>query len=168
VYRPESDYISICDLAKVGFVSFSHPGLGPVRKFHGIDAFGVTIRHEWQHYLDYRKYWGERYGRYIDAFDKDGDKLPDDLEAEITPPPPLNKRVAHFNPIVFDSALEGLGDEHTFPWAAEHQYSVGVGDAEDWSCEGGHQAFSDQCQEIYTVIWAPPTKEVGPRPGGGR
>jgi hypothetical protein len=162
VYLPETDYITVCNLAKVGFASRSYPGLGPVRNFHGIDVFGVTIRHEWQHFLDYRQWWGNPYGRYIDAFDKDGDKLPDKLEDSIVPPSPLNKRVAHFNPLVFDSALEGLGDEHTFAWAAEHEYPVGTADAEDWSCEGGHQAFSDKCKEVYQVKIGPPVKEVGP------
>jgi hypothetical protein len=162
VYTLESDFITICDLAKVGFMSFSHPGLGPVRKFHGIDAFGVTVKHEWQHYMNYKRWWGDRYGRYIDAFDRDQDHLPDDREDSIPPPPPLNQRVAHFNPLIFDSALDGLGDEHTIAWAAELQYQTGLADAEDWSCEGGHQAFSDKCKEVFTVIWAPPAKETGP------
>ena len=157
VYRPETDYIVICNLAKNGFKSFSYPGLGPDRENHGIDAFGVTVRHEWQHYMDYRRFWHARFGRYVEGLDKDGDKIPDRLEApdSLEPPAPLNKRVKHFNPLVFDSALRGLGDEHTFAWAAEYEYPAGVADTEDWSCEGGHQAFSDKCAEIYTVLRGP-------------
>ena len=155
VYKPETDYIVVCDLALNGFASFSYPGLGPDRQYHGIDVLGVTIRHEWQHYLDYQKWWGKPHGRYIESFDKDGDSLPDALEDSITPPPPLNKKVKHFDPDVMDSALKGLDDEHTFAWAAEYDYPVGTADAEDWSCEGGHQAFSEKCEEIYTVQRVP-------------
>jgi len=163
VHPPEADYIVICDLAKVGFTSFTHPDLGPVRRLHGIDAFGVTVKHEWQHYLNYERWWGRRYGRYIDAFDKDQDRLPDDREKDsIPPPPPLRKRVPHFNPLIFDSALEGLGDEHTIAWAAELEYKAGLADDEDWSCEGGHQAHSDKCKEIFTVKAQRPAKETGP------
>jgi hypothetical protein len=127
--------------------------MGPDREYHGIDAFGVTVRHEWQHYLDYRRFWVARYGRYIEEFDTDRDRIPDRLEVpdSLQPPPPLNKRVKHFSPLKYDSALKGLGDEHTFAYAAEYEYPIGVADAEDWSCEGGHQAFSDKCAEVFTV-----------------
>lgn len=158
VYRLETSYIVICDLAKRGFTSFSYLGLGPDRKYHGIDAFGVTVRHEWQHYLDYQRFWDARFGRYVEGLDKDGDRIPDRLEApdSLEPPPPLNQKLKHFNPNVFDSALKGLGDEHTFAWAAEYDYAVGTADAEDWSCKGGHQAFSDKCKEFFIVTRGPP------------
>jgi hypothetical protein len=136
-----SDYIYICDLAPVGFKSALLFGGAQA---DGIDLFGVTVIHEWQHKTDFETWWKRGYSTYDDG---DKDLIPNAVEAKVKPPKFLTgipKAPASFDPDKYDTFGYGFGDEHYLAYAAELDWKMGSADSEDWSCPG-HQAGSS-CQ----------------------
>lgn len=129
-YYPFGDRIHICDLRKL---DFSDEHLLTKRKVTGIDVFAVTVIHEWQHLLDYKRWWG---GGYSVALDGDNDLIPDALESRVAVPAPFNRHKKYFSRQTEDTPGFGQKDEHYFPFAAELDWKPGTANRDDWSCPG--------------------------------
>jgi len=132
-----AEYIYICDFAPSGFRTQLLFGGAQV---DGIDVFGVTVAHEWQHKTDFEKWWTKGY-----KTDSDKDLIPDAEEAAVPAPSFLTgvkDSPQSFNPQKWDTFGYGFGDEHYLAYAAELNWRVGSADAQDWSCPG-HQAGTD-------------------------
>jgi len=124
----QAGVIYVCDL---GAKSFRGYNLVLKTCQEGIDLFATTVVHEWKHKTDFERWWGPNGvhpGKFLDdAFDGDGDLIPDDVEPTLTPPA---------DPHITCSLWPGLQDSHYYPYAEEAKWPPGTADEEDWGCPG--------------------------------
>jgi hypothetical protein len=127
-----------------------------------IDCFGETLRHEWQHRIDYRTWWpdgyhdpSESYGwDFIPALgfallnDADGDKVPADVEAKLPgcrDAFSLDQAERERNTHSCDGRpFDDVIDLEVFAYYAGWKWQVGKADKEDWAC-GGKQWKGGAC-----------------------
>jgi len=127
-----------------------------------IDCFGETLRHEWQHRVDYRTWWpdgyhdpSESYGwDFIPALgfallnDADGDKVPADVEAKLPgcrDAFSLDEAERERNTHSCDGRpFDDVIDLEVFAYYTGWKWQVGKADKEDWAC-GGKQWRGGAC-----------------------
>ena len=124
-------WFAICDAA-------THSTWNPITKqsTEGIDTYAVTVIHEWEHKLDYDRWWrtwDEKWGGHADYWkewgkrDADGDHIPDNQEEGVEP---------KMNPKKWSTHNYRMSDGHYLVWKAESRWGVGSADHEDWADPG--------------------------------
>lgn len=131
----------------------------------GIDCFAETLRHEWQHRVDYQTWWPNGYDDPSTvaygwdftsalakalATDADGDKVPASLEATL---PGCRDAVAideasrRRNMYSCDGRpFDDVTDMEIYAYYAGWKWQRGKADDEDWSC-GGKQWRGKACPQ---------------------
>jgi len=150
-YEDGDEFINVCDL---GLVNFNRPpeAFMPGPNRNGIDAFAVTVAHEWKHHDNY---WQYTRFKNVHSGGTDEDPLPGGMEPGIPVPAVLTASTARFaakkrpvptkfDPDLTDTFLTGYDDEHALAYAAEATWKLRAADKEDWACPG-HQAVSARC-----------------------
>jgi len=103
---------------------------------YGIDTFGVTVMHEYHHYLNYQRWWqayGVPYSALWAAHDKDQDGIPDTGEAALGFDP---TRKMSFGGDRLKAHLQY--DEHWLAYEKTRDYVLGSCKEEDWAHPGSN------------------------------
>jgi hypothetical protein len=100
----------------------------------GIDCFAETLRHEWQHHLDWLEWWpsSNPLQRSNPLFtDEDMDGVPSSLEEKLPGCSDSEERSCDGLP-----PIDGITDREINTYWVGWTWSIGSADEEDWSCNG--------------------------------
>lgn len=141
----------MCDLLAVLGNKFEHdipllrrtgtaPNIGFVydgdQTSYGIDTYGVTVMHEYHHYLNYQRWWqayGIPWASLWATYDKDQDGILDSKEADLGFDP---NRIMSFGGDRLKAHLQY--DEHWLAYEKTRDFTLGSCKDEDWAHPGSN------------------------------